>query len=71
MDEGQLLIIIKNGEYEQLIEIKNRWVFAYLGLWLSLNLFGIYYQCIGYKKEKATSKDTDYKKVEHKKSKYF
>ena len=67
MDEGIFADLIKNGEYEQLKEIRSGWTYAYLGLWLVLTLFGVYYQCIGYKKEKATSKDNDYKKVEDKK----
>ena len=65
MDEGQFADLIKNKEYEQLKHLKSGWTYAYLGLWLVLTVFGVYYQCIGHKKSsKSSSKETDYKKQE-------
>ena len=45
MDESEFVDLAKNGETEQLKDIKNGWVYAYLGLWLVLSIVGIYYQC--------------------------
>ena len=45
MDEAEFVDLAKNGETEQLKDIKNGWVYAYLGLWLILSVVGIYYQC--------------------------
>ena len=53
MELAEFADLAKSGEIEQLKEIKNGWVYAYLGLWLVISIGGIYYQCIGYKKEKA------------------
>ena len=50
IDEGQFADLMKSGELEQLEEIRNGWVFAYLGLWLFLVFGGIIYQCKQYKK---------------------
>ena len=50
IDEGQFVDLIKNGEFEQLKEIRSGWTFAYLGLWLILILAGVYCQCKIYKK---------------------
>ena len=50
IDEGQFVDLIKNGEIEQLKEIRNGWTFAYLGLWLILIVGGIFVQCRIYKK---------------------
>ena len=50
IDEGQFADLIKNGEFEQLKEIRNGWTFFYLGLWLLLIITGIYIQCRIYKK---------------------
>lgn len=58
IDESQFVDLIKNGEYEQLKEMRNGWTYAYLGLWLVLTVFGVYYQCKGHKKssEKSSTK---------------
>jgi hypothetical protein len=53
MELAEFADLAKSGEIEQLKDIKNGWVYAYLGLWLVISIGGIYYQCIGYKKEKA------------------
>ena len=62
----QFIDVIKSAEFdiEQIKNIKDGWTYAYLGLWLILTLFGVYYQCIGHKKKNANSKDTDYSKIE-------
>lgn len=62
LDEGQFADLIKNGEYEQLKDLQSGWAYAYLGLWVVLTIFGIYYQCIGFKKE-STSESNDYKPI--------
>ena len=38
--------------------MRNGWTYAYLGLWLVLTVFGVYYQCKGHKKssEKSSTK---------------
>ena len=54
IDEDQFFDLIKSGEYEQIRDMKNGWVYAYLDLWLVMIIFGFYYQCIGHKK-KSTS----------------
>jgi hypothetical protein len=56
IDEGQFVDLIRNGEYEQLKELRNGWTFAYLGLWLVLTIFGVYYQCRGHKKSNENDK---------------
>ena len=53
IDEGQFVDLIKNREFEQLKELRSGWAYAYLGLWLILTVFGIYYQCYGYKKKNS------------------
>ena len=50
IDEGQFVDLIKNGEIEQLKEIRSGWTFAYLGLWLILIVGGVFVQCRIYKK---------------------
>ena len=61
IDEDQFVDLIKSGEYEQIRDMKNGWVYAYLGLWLVMIIFGFYYQCIGHKKKEATSKEIEKK----------
>ena len=69
MELAEFSDLAKNGEYEQLKDIKNGWVYAYLGLWLAVSIGGIYYQCYGYKKSKGSKDkeekkdDKDYKKM--------
>ena len=63
MELAEFADLAKNGEIEQLKDIKNGWVYAYLGLWLVVSAGGIYYQCYGHKKRKANDDDKDYKKV--------
>ena len=50
IDEGQFVDLIKSGEIEELKEIRNGWIYAYLGLWLILIIGGLYVQCRIYKK---------------------
>ena len=63
MELAEFADLAKNGEIEQLKDIKNGWVYAYLGLWLVVSAGGIYYQCRLHKKKKANDDDKDYKKV--------
>jgi len=63
MEFAETDILTENGEIEQLKDIKNGWVYAYLGLWLVVSAGGIYYQCRLHKKKKANDDDKDYKKV--------
>jgi len=44
-DEGLLIDLIKNQEYDQLKEIRDGWVFGYLGAWAILTVVGIFVQC--------------------------
>ena len=57
MEEAEFVDLAKNGEWEQLKDIKNGWVYLYLGLWLVLSIFGIYYQCRKFKKSENDKKD--------------
>lgn len=62
IDEGEYVDLIKSGEYEQLRDIKNGWVYLYLGIWLIMTVFGFYYQCIGHKKKESNSDEIEKKK---------
>ena len=59
IDEDKLFDLIKNKEFEQIKDMRSGWVYAYLGLWIFLTLFGICYQCRSHKKD-----SNDYKKIE-------
>ena len=59
IDEDQFVDLVKNGEYEQIRDMKNGWVYAYLGLWVVMIVFGFYYQCIGHKKKESNSKEIE------------
>ena len=61
IDEDQFVDLIKNGEYEQIRDMKNGWIYVYLGIWLVMIIFGFYYQCIGHKKN-GNSKEIEKKK---------
>ena len=61
MELAEFSDLAKNGEWEQLKDIRNGWVYAYLGLWIAVSVGGVYYQCYGYKKNK---KDKDNKEDE-------
>ena len=37
--------LLKNKEFEQLDEIRNGWIYAYLACWIILSIVGIYVQC--------------------------
>ena len=66
IDEGQFVDLIRNGEYEQLKELRNGWTFAYLGLWLVLTIFGVFYQCRGHKKSSnnnSTKNENNYSQI--------
>ena len=69
IDEGQFADLIRNREYEQLEQFRNGWTYGYLGFWAILTLFGIYYQCIGHRKSKTSSKDINYKRMNDSKGK--
>ena len=62
MELAEFADLVKSGEYEQLKDIKNGWVYAYLGLWLVITIGGIYYQCYGYKKSKKEESEKGDKK---------
>ena len=51
LDEGYVIDLLKNKEFEQLDEIRNGWIYAYLACWIILSIVGIYVQCKN-KKEK-------------------
>ena len=63
MELAEFSDLAKNGEWEQLKDIRNGWVYAYLGLWIAVSVGGLYYQCYGYKKDKK-DKDKDNKEDE-------
>lgn len=54
LDEGYIIDLLKNKEYEQLKEIRDGWTYAYLGSWVILALAGTIIQCKH--KDKPTSK---------------
>ena len=56
MDEAEFVDLAKSGEIEQLKDIKNGWVYAYLGLWLVLSIIEIYYKCRKHRKDDSESK---------------
>ena len=53
LDEGLVMDLIKNKEWEQLKELRTPWVYAYLGSWAALAVVGTIVQCYYSKKEKA------------------
>lgn len=53
LDEGMVIDLIKNKEWEQLKEMRSVWVYAYLGSWAALALIGTIVQCRYHRKEKA------------------
>ena len=57
LDEGLIIDLIKNKEYEQLKEMRDGWTYAYLGSWIILTIAGTIIQCKN--KNKTTSKDTE------------
>lgn len=67
-DEEQFADMVKSQEMDQLKEMQSNWIYAYLGLWLIVSAFGIWFQCFRHKKQKssepATNKnvDIDYQK---------
>ena len=64
MELSEFAGLAKNGEWEELKDIRNGWVFAYIGLWLVLSIVGLYYQCHGHKKRKGGSITKDGKNYE-------
>ena len=64
MELSEFAGLAKNGEWEELKNIRNGWVFAYIGLWLVLSIVGLYYQCHGHKKRKGGSITKDGKNYE-------
>ena len=57
-EEQEIIDLIKNQEYEQLKDVQNPWVFAYLGFWVLISFGGACYQWRGHKKS-----DGDYDKL--------
>ena len=45
--------LIKNQEWEQLKELRNSWLYAYLGSWLALAIAGTIVQCRYHREEKG------------------
>lgn len=58
LDEGYIIDLIKNREWEQLLKIRDGWTYAYLGAWALLTIIGIIVQC----KNKEKTKSSDVKK---------
>ena len=52
LDEGMTIDLIKNQEWDQLKEMRNSWIYAYLGTWLALTIAGTIVQCRYHRKEK-------------------
>ena len=67
MELAEFSDLAKNGEWEQLKDIRNGWVYAYLGLWIAVSVGGLYYQCYGYKKEKKDKENKEDEKDDKKK----
>ena len=59
LDEGLVIDLIKNNEFEELKNMRDNWIYAYLGTWIVLSIAGVYYQC----KNKDKSQSKDYKKM--------
>jgi len=55
MELAEFVDLVKNGEFEELKNIKSYWTYAYLGFWIVLTLAGCYYQCWGYKKREKNN----------------
>ena len=70
LDEGLVIDLIKNKEWEQLKEMRTPWVYAYLGSWAALAAIGTIVQCYYYKKENgqqgAPHKHHKHKKINEK-----
>ena len=62
LDEGLTIDLIKNKEWEQLNEMRNSWIYAYLGSWLALATAGTIVQCKYHKKEKEDKNGLKHKK---------
>ena len=60
LDESLVIDLIKNKEWEELKDMRNEWIYAYLGTWAILTVVGIYYQCKK-KDKKKTNKDIEKK----------
>ena len=50
MEFAEFSVLAKNGEWEQLKNIRNGWVYAYAGLWLVLAIVGCIINALGIKK---------------------
>ena len=55
LDEGYVIDLLKNKEFEQLEEIRDGWIYAYLACWIILSILGIYIQCKKKDKEEEKS----------------
>ena len=54
LDEGYIIDLIKDKEWDQLKDIRDGWTYAYLGAWLVLAVAGIIVQCKNAKKSKSS-----------------
>ena len=53
LDEGYIIDLIKDKEWDQLKEIRDGWTYAYLGAWVVLAVVGLFVQCKNAKKSKS------------------
>lgn len=45
LDEGLVIDLIKNGEWEELAQLRSGWIYGYLAIWGVLAIVGIIIQC--------------------------
>ena len=45
LDEGLVIDLIKNKEWDQLKEMRSGWTYAYLGSWIAFIVAGVFIQC--------------------------
>ena len=53
LDETYVIDLIKNKEWDQLKDLRDSWIYAYLASWIILSFAGILIQCKNYKKQKS------------------
>ena len=63
LDEGLIIDLIKEKEWDQLNEMRDGWTYAYLGSWLALTIVGLYFQCKQGKNSNKSSSNNDYQKA--------
>jgi hypothetical protein len=62
LDEGLVIDLIKNKEWEQLKELRSPWIYGYLGAWLLLGIIGTIVQCRYHRKDKNQKQGIPYRK---------